>query len=308
MDYYEPLRHVVTQAEDGWKLRTVLQVKMLISRRLLVRLKHTEHGILLNGERKYLDVHVTTGDCIEVRMPQEQSDEILPQPMDLSILHEDEHILVLDKPAGMIVHPTHGHYINTLANGVVHYWKQSGVRCRFRPVHRLDQETSGVLLIAKTPFAHQFVSLQLVERTVIKEYVALVHGRIHDDEGEVDAPIDRLPDDPHRRAVLAGGAPAVTRYWVERKYTRASLVRLRLLSGRTHQIRVHMEHLGHPLLGDLLYGEGLPDARIGRQALHARRLGFRHPGTRDWVEYESELPPDMEACIRHLEWEDGNDG
>jgi 23S rRNA pseudouridine1911/1915/1917 synthase len=308
-DHYEPLTHLVTAAEDGWKLRTVLRTRMLISRQLHVRLKQTEQGILVNGERKFADYPVRTGDLVEVRMPCEQSDDILPQKMDLQIVYEDGHVLVINKPPSLIVHPTHGHYINTLANGVVHYWQTRGERCRFRPVQRLDQDTSGLLLIAKTPFAHEFVSLQLRAHTVKKEYIALVRGLLVGQSGTVDAPIDRLPDNPHRRGVIPGGAPAITQYQVLEHCSEAdvTMVRLRLLSGRTHQIRVHMEHIGHPLLGDKLYGrdiaisdgagQGPETISLERQALHAQTLGFIHPGSRERVEFTSELPDDIKTFI-----------
>lgn len=296
--YYEPLRRMVSELEDGWKLRTFLQKRMLVSRQLMVRLKHLDEGILLNGERRYMDFLVHSGDLVELRMPQEQSDDILPQAMDLNIVHEDEHVLVVNKPAGLIVHPTHGHYINTLANGVVHYWLQKGVRHRFRPVQRLDQDTSGLLLIAKTPYAHQFVSLQLIEHTVKKEYVAIVRGRLSQRIGTIDAPIDRLPDEPHRRAVLPSGAPAVTHYEVLQRFADATLLSIRLMSGRTHQIRVHMEHIGHPLLGDAIYGIEQVQSSIGRHALHAQTLGFLHPADGQWVQFSCPLPDDMERYLK----------
>jgi 23S rRNA pseudouridine1911/1915/1917 synthase len=321
--YYEPLRRTVMAAEDGWKLRTFLQTRMLVSRQLIVRLKLLERGILLNGVRQYMDFLVREGDVIEVRMPQEQSDDILPQPMALDIVHEDGQVLVINKPPGLIVHPTHGHYINTLANGVVHYWQEKGVRHRFRPVQRLDQETSGLLLIAKTPYAHQYISLQLIEHTVKKEYLAIVRGQVQQESGTVDAPIDRLPDEPHRRAVLEGGAPALTHYEVLERFATCSLLRLRLMSGRTHQIRVHMEHIGHPLLGDALYGlprkavatevaqtevaqtEDVERQRVGeptldRHALHATTLGFLHPADGQWCEFHCPLPADLQEYLKEL--------
>ncbi len=300
MEYYAPICYQVGEEENGWKLRTVLQSKMFISRQLLVRLKQCERGILLNSERKYVDFYVRTGDLIEIRMPQEESTDILPQEMALDIVHEDDQILVINKPAGLIVHPTHGHYINTLANGVVHLWQTRAVKHRFRPVQRLDQDTSGLICIAKTPFAHQFIALQLLEHSVEKEYLAIVDGVITQDAGVIDGPIDRLAEQPHRRAVIAGGAEACTQFEVVERQHSSTLVKLRLLSGRTHQIRVHMEFLGHPLLGDSLYGPASAEHLrwIERQALHASKLGFVHPGTRMWTEYQQPLPADMERCLQ----------
>jgi 23S rRNA pseudouridine1911/1915/1917 synthase len=251
--YYEPLTYQVPAEEDGFYLKTILQNRMQVSRKLLSRLKLTEQGITLNGKREYISVKVHTGDVVEVRMEQEESEDILPQELPLDILYEDDHLMVLNKAAGMIVHPTHGHYVNTLANGVVHYWQRQGKSFRFRPIHRLDQETSGALAIAKNPFIHQQVSEQMQAHQVKKEYIAIVHGVMESEEGTVNAPIDRDPEQPHIRMVTETGYSAVTHYKVERRFPEATIVRLWLETGRTHQIRVHMKHLGHPLVGDKLY-------------------------------------------------------
>lgn len=311
--YYKPLEYIVPPEEEGFVLRTVLQKRMGISRKLLSRLKLTERGITVNGERRYIDIKVRPGDVVAVHMEREASDDILPQPMPLVILYEDEELLVLNKQAGLVVHPTHGHYTNTIANGVVHYWAEQGASYRFRPVHRLDQETSGTLAIAKNPYVHQQISEQMQAHEVKKEYIALVRGVVADDAGTVEGPIDRDPLAPHIRIVTPDGYPAVTHYRVERRLPGATMVRLRLETGRTHQIRVHMKHLGHPLLGDKLYGleqaEGGQDedadggsaALIARQALHACTLGLRHPIAKRWLELEAPLPEDMAACVAKLE-------
>lgn len=304
--YYKPLQYIVPPEDDGMLLRTVLQQRMGISRKLLSRLKMTEQGILLNGERRYIDVKVRAGDRVEARMEVETSDDILPQPIPLDILYEDEELLVLNKEAGRIVHPTHGHYTETLANGVVHYWLEKGERFRFRPVHRLDQETSGVLAVAKNAYVHQQISEQMQTTGLKKEYVALVHGVLALDEGTVDAPIDRDPLSPYLRIVTDTGYPSVTHYRVERRFRNATWVRLWLETGRTHQIRVHMKHLGHPLFGDKLYGleeaeEPSTSVFIGRHALHAAALGLTHPISRKWMEFHAPLPSDIQQCLDRLE-------
>lgn len=302
MNYYEPLVYEIPAEEDGWSLKTILQKRMFISRSLLSRLKQTEQGVMLNGERVYISVHVAVGDRVEVRMEQETSTDIVPQDIPLSIIFEDKHLLILNKPTGIIVHPTHGHYMNTLANGVVYYWQQSGQNIRFRPIHRLDQETSGVLAIAKNPYVHQWVSEQMIAKETKKEYVAIVYGVVKADRGTIEAPIDRNPDSPHLRIVLETGYPSVTHYQVVQRYKNVTQVRLWLDTGRTHQIRVHMRYIGHPLIGDKLYftdeaGEELllaePSLTIDRHALHAERLGFTHPITKQWNEYTAKLPEDM---------------
>lgn len=301
--YYKPLEYVVPPEDDGIVLRTVLRSRLGVSRKLLSRLKMTERGITVNGERKYIDVKVKAGDRVAVRMIEETSDDIMPQPMPLDIIYEDEELLVLNKEAGLIVHPTHGHYTGTIANGVVHYWRERGECFRFRPVHRLDQETSGVLAVAKNPYVHQQISEQMQAHQLKKEYLAIVHGCMADDAGTVNAPIDRNPDAPHLRIVTETGYAAVTHYRVERRFADATLVRLRLETGRTHQIRVHMQHLGHPLLGDKLYGlrGGATDAPIDRHALHACTLGLTHPMRKQWMEFDAPLPADMERCLKLME-------
>ncbi|TVY07683.1 RluA family pseudouridine synthase [Paenibacillus cremeus] len=305
MSYYKPLEYIVPAEEDGFMLRTILQKRLMISRKLLSRLKMTEQGITVNGERKYIDIKVKAGDQVAVRMVEETSDDILPQPIPLDIVYEDEELLVLNKPAGRIVHPTHGHYTETLANGVVYYWQQKGANYRFRPIHRLDQETSGTLAIAKNPYVHQQISEQMQAHELKKEYVALVHGCLSSDEGTVDAPIDRDPEQPHVRIVTESGYRAVTHYRVERRFREATLVRLWLETGRTHQIRVHMKHLGHPLIGDKMYGlttldDVPPDHGMARHALHAVTLGLTHPIRKEWMEFHAPLPDDMQQCIEQL--------
>ncbi|SEK84200.1 23S rRNA pseudouridine1911/1915/1917 synthase [Paenibacillus sp. cl141a] len=326
--YYPPIRYVVPTHEDGMLLKTILQKRIGVSRKLLSRLKLTEQGITLNGTRVYISVKVQAGDLVEIRMEQERSNDMLPQPMELHILYEDEHLLVLNKPAGVIVHPTHGHYTDTLANGVVHYWQEKGWNYRFRAVHRLDQETSGVLVIAKNAYIHQHVSEQMIAGTVDKRYVGFVHGRPSSQTGDIDGPIDRDPLEPHRRIVTPKGYPSLTRYRVCETYPSASMVELKLETGRTHQIRVHMLSIGCPLIGDQMYRhpvysdqELLPhapervedsngavgsldplaatimrlDGYMDRQALHAASLTLMHPIEGKTMEFTAPLPEDMKS-------------
>lgn len=302
--YYDPLTHIVTDEQDGLTLASILRSRFALSRKLLSRLKRSELGLTVNGRRVYISERIHTGDRIEVRMEEEQSEDILPQEMPLSILYEDEQLLILNKPAGMVVHPTHGHYTNTLANGVVHYWLSKGERYRFRPIHRLDQDTSGVLAIAKNPYAQQHVSEQMKVDGVRKEYTALVYG-VPAATGTVDAPIGRDSDDPHVRVVRPDGAPSVTHFAVSETFAHAAMVRLRLETGRTHQIRVHLKHIGHPIIGDPMYQANVPrpewpDLDMPRQALHACRLGFTHPATRQAVTFEAPLPDDISEVLTRL--------
>ncbi|MDF2720783.1 MAG: RluA family pseudouridine synthase [Paenibacillus sp.] len=318
MSYYEPLTYIVSQHDDGVELKTILRERMKLSRKLLSRLKQTDEGITVNGERRYTSVRVRAGDTVEIRMEEEQSEDILPQPLPLEIVHEDDQLMIVNKAAGMIVHPTHGHYTNTVANAIVYHWLEQGQKIRFRPVHRLDQETSGVLCIAKNPYVHQHISEQMKANTVEKTYLAIVRGAVEQDAGTVDAPIDRDPESPHVRIVTPQGYRAVTHYeTVERFGAMATLVRLRLETGRTHQIRVHMNHIGHPLLGDIMYGvEGRDEGQrvvihaagsgaeavvsLDRHALHAARLAFTHPTVRGLAVFEAPLPADLAGAVELL--------
>lgn len=317
--YYAPITYIIPPEEDGYLLKTILNKRMDVSRKLLSRLKMTEQGIMVNGERVYISIKVQAGDVVEIRMETEVSEDILPQPIPFESLYEDEHLLVVNKAAGIIVHPTHGHYTDTLANGIVHYWAEQGQRFRFRPVHRLDQETSGVLVIAKNPYAHQHISEQMIAGTVDKRYTAFVHGVPAARSGDIDGPIDRDPLEPHRRIVTPDGYPSLTRYEVKEAYREGSRIELKLETGRTHQIRVHMSSIGCPLIGDgmyrhPLYSEASPspaqaaqlagiaalDAAIPRQALHAVRLTLQHPVLRQELVFEAPLPPDMAGLAARL--------
>jgi len=309
--YYEAIAVTVEPGEAGMTVRRLLERRLGVSRKLLSRLKMTEEGLTLNGERVYTSHKVAAGDVVALRMEEERSDDILPQPMALDIVYEDDYLLVVNKPAGIVVHPTHGHYTDTLANGVVHHWQERGENVRFRPVHRLDQDTSGVVAIAKNGYIHQQLSEQLQRDEVDKSYIAYVYGVPEPKEGTIDQPIDRNPDSPHVRIVTPTGYPSVTHYETLAVYRSesAAKVRLKLETGRTHQIRVHMQHIGCPLAGDRMYGmpaeqmagwmTGAEEA-AGRQALHAAELELTHPMTGIRIRFEAELPADLrrlECCL-----------
>ncbi|GGH13966.1 RluA family pseudouridine synthase [Paenibacillus segetis] len=313
-DYYEPITYEVTEQENGWILKTVLQKRLGVSRKLLSKIKLTERGVTLNGERVYISVTVKTGDLVAITLEKETSEDILSQPIPFNTVFEDDSLLIVNKDPGIIVHPTHGHYTDTLANGVVHYWQEKGEMFRFRPVHRLDQDTSGLLAIAKNAYVHQHISEQLIAGQVAKKYAAIVHGCPEPLKGVIEGPIDRDPEEPHRRIVIETGYPAITWYKTLASFKRGALVELILGTGRTHQIRVHMTSLGHPLIGDKMYrmpgletmddqeSEGIEalDRLIPRQALHACELGFRHPITGEPLLFKAPLPDDMEQLRNKL--------
>jgi len=306
--YYRPLSVAVTEREDGMQVRTVLERRLGVSRKLLSRLKLTELGLTVNGKRVYTSDVVRTGDVVTMRMEKEASDDILPEPMPLDVVFEDEDVLIVNKPPGLIVHPTHGHYTGTLANGVVHYWRERGETVRFRPIHRLDEYTSGLVVIAKTPYIHQQLSEQLQADQVDKRYLAFVHNKPQPVSGTIDGPIDRDPERPHLRIVTPDGYPSTTHYETVAVYGdgEASCVRLKLETGRTHQIRVHMKSIGCPLIGDDMYGpEAGPrqaDAMMeGRQALHAESIAFTHPITRERMKWTAALPDDLRRLEHFLQ-------
>ncbi|HEX6927117.1 MAG TPA: RluA family pseudouridine synthase [Longimicrobiaceae bacterium] len=292
------IRHIVSEAEAGRPLQEVLIRSVGISRRMLQRLTRTG-GLLVNGRASYLKGPVRAGDVVAVRIAGEEDPGLSPVPMELAIAFEDEHLLVVDKPAGLLVHPVRVQSEPTLAHGIIHHLLSGGVRRRVRPVHRLDRGTSGLLLVAKHAFAHQALDRQLRKRRLRREYLALVHGATLPSEGEIDAPIGPHPEDPNLRAVaVKGGDPALTRFRVLERYTDAALLRLQLETGRTHQIRVHLSHLGHPVIGDARYGgRRLPS---GRQALHAAYLSFRHPISGNSIELHAPLPRELEDLKRQL--------
>jgi 23S rRNA pseudouridine1911/1915/1917 synthase len=261
---------------------------------------------------------VRAGDRIELLIPRPSPPEVRPEPMALDIRYEDEHLMVLSKPPGLVVHPAFGHWSGTLVNGLLAHIGRSPGPDPVRPgiVHRLDKDTSGLLVVAKEERVHAALARQFQLRTLDRRYWALVWGIPARAEGEIEGPIGRSPRDRKRMAVLPTGKPAVTRYRVLEAFERLALLELRLLTGRTHQIRVHCAWVGHPVFGDPVYGGrtlryGAEGARyrsfyeellriLPRQALHAYRLAFRHPVTGQWLEFEDHLPKDMAEVIERL--------
>ena len=244
---------------------------------------------------------VRAGDKIELTEPPLEKIETLPEQIPLEVLFEDNDLIVINKPAGLVVHPGAGHREHTLVNALLnHCATLSGIGGKERPgiVHRLDKETSGCLVVAKNDATHQDLSKQLAARTVQKIYLALVAGRLRKPAGVIEERIGRHPI--HRRRMSATtlrGRAAKTEYRAVRSSDRATLIECRLHSGRTHQIRVHLHHLGHPVLGDKVYAPRLAKD-FPRQMLHAWKLGFRHPRTEEWKNFEAPLPPDFATAIR----------
>ena len=245
-----------------------------------------------------------TGDEIEVTQPPPEKLEVTPEAIPLEILYEDDDLIVINKPAGMTVHPGAGHREHTLVNALLHHCRSlSGIGGKERPgiVHRLDKETSGCLVAAKNDVAHRELSKQFAARTVEKIYLALVAGKLREQTGVIEQKIGRHPVHRQRMSVLSSrGRAARTEYRVVRSSKQASLVECKLHSGRTHQIRVHLHHLGHPVLGDKIYGPRFAKD-FPRQTLHAWKLGFSHPRTGEWKNFDAPLPDDFNRAITATE-------
>lgn len=261
-----------------------------------------EERILVNGTAVKAKYKVKQGDVIEVTVPEVEDLEIIPEDLNLEIVYEDADVLVVNKPRGMVVHPAPGHTSGTLVNGLMHHCKDlSGINGVARPgiVHRIDKDTSGLLMVAKNDIAHESLVNQLVAKSVTRKYTALVHGRIAHEKGTIDAPIGRDQKDRQKQAVIDKGKNAVTHFQVIERFNEFTLVECRLETGRTHQIRVHMNYIGFPLAGDPKYG---PRKTIdfGGQVLHAGVLGFIHPVTKEYLEFESPLPEDFKQLLEEL--------
>lgn len=262
----------------------------------------TEERITLDGVTPKANYKVKLGEVYEVDVPEEEVFEIIPQDLQLTIVYEDDDVAVVYKPRGMVVHPAPGHMKDTLVNGLAFQLdKLSDMNGELRPgiVHRIDKDTSGLLMVAKTNEAHEGLVQQLVDKTVTRKYTALVHGHIAHDKGTIDAPIGRDTRDRQKQAVQDNGKHAVTHFTVLERMGDFTLVECRLETGRTHQIRVHMDYIGYPLAGDPKYG---PKKTIdfGGQVLHAGVIGFVHPITKKYIQFEQELPSDFVALLESL--------
>jgi len=283
------------------------------SRARLQKLIENE-DILVNGKVSKPSYKLREHDEIEVELPPPAATGFAPENIPLDIVYEDETLLVVNKPAGLVVHPAAGTPSGTLANALAYHFQQlpdGGTGVRPGIVHRLDRGTSGLLVVAKTEAALENLSDQFRDRTVFKSYVALVHGRMRSDSGRIDQPIARDPSNRTRMAVVRGGRNALTLYRVRRTYDRFTLLDVELKTGRTHQIRVHLAWLKHPVVGDETYGAGRDNtiqdpqlrARIrslNRQFLHAEKLAFTHPATKEMVRFESSLPTELSDFLAHL--------
>ena len=264
-----------------------------------------ENMVLVNGMTVKSNFKLSASDQIEVEIPELKEPDILPENIPLDILYEDQDILVVNKPKGMVVHPAPGHYTGTLVNAIMYHCKDnlSGINGVMRPgiVHRIDMDTTGSLLICKNDRAHQALAEQLKEHSITRKYHAIVHGRLKEDEGTIDKPIGRHPIDRKKMSVhCTNGREAVTHYRVLKRFQQFTYIECQLETGRTHQIRVHMSSIGHPILGDQVYGLAKCPYKLQGQTLHAKVLGITHPTTGEYMEFDAPLPDYFQGLLEKM--------
>lgn len=298
---------VLDQAEGDRLDRWIAAQLAELSRAQVQKLIAQGH-VLCNGEPcQDKNYKVQAGDRLEVTIPEAEPLDLQPQAMDLAILYEDDQLIIINKPAGLVVHPAPGHTQDTLVNALLyHCGDLAGIGGVQRPgiVHRLDKDTTGALVVAKTDFAHQHLQQQIKEKTARREYLGVVYGAPATAKGTIDAPLGRHPVDRKKMAILPehkGGRPAVTHWRVQERLDNYSVLHFQLETGRTHQIRVHSCHMGHPIVGDPLYGSGrLLRVKLPGQALHAWRLTLIHPVTGETIRAEAPPPPSFRKLLSYL--------
>lgn len=283
--------------DENLTLKEVLLDKLNFSVRSLSKMKRYK-TVKVNNEYIRPGDKINKGDLIEVKIEEDMAD-FKPQDLKLPILYDDFDIIMVNKPPFMVVHPTKSHFENTIANGVTHYVVEKSENVKIRFVNRLDMNTSGLVIVAKNPYAQFVLSSDMKEDKVEKMYIAVVKGVVKEDFGTINEPIYRPADDSIKRIVHEEGQPSVTHFEVVERLKDATVLKLKLETGRTHQIRVHLNHIGHGIIGDELYGY-VDENLINRQALHAFSLKFKQPRTREDLEFKAPIPNDMEELIEKL--------
>lgn len=261
--------------------------------------------ILVNGKSVKTGYQLSFGEEVSVHIPEPKELNVEAQKMDLDIVYEDDDVILINKPKGMVVHPAPGHTTETLVNGLLYHCKDnlSGINGVARPgiVHRIDRDTTGILIVCKNDMSHNSIAAQLKEHSITRKYRALVHGNLKQDQGTVEGPIGRHPVDRKKMAINErNGKPAVTHYTVLERFGNYTYIECQLETGRTHQIRVHMSSIGHPLVGDEVYGPAKCPFKLQGQCLHAMVLGFVHPRTGEYMEFSAELPEYYENLLKKL--------
>ncbi|TCU71610.1 23S rRNA pseudouridine1911/1915/1917 synthase [Tissierella praeacuta] len=297
MNLFEESENIVVfeVQEDRLDLEDFLSSKDISGR--LFRKLYKAKQIYVDGKFKRKGLTLEKGAVVSIYM-EDESENTKPEKMDINIVYEDFDLLILNKQPNIVVHPTKSHQENTLSNGISYYFKEKGIKKKIRFVNRLDMDTTGILIVAKNPFAHQQMALQFESHKVEKKYQAIVDGIVEKDENYINLPIGREEDKSIRKTVTEEGQDALTKYTVIERYKDATLLDVQIFTGRSHQIRVHLDHIGHPIIGDSLYNKESP--YINRQALHSYYLKVKHPRTKEDIEFIAPLPKDMENLINHL--------
>ncbi|WP_102262131.1 RluA family pseudouridine synthase [Mesobacillus jeotgali] len=288
----EKMEHIISEDQAGDRIDKVVSTLDAEWSRSQVQQWIKDGSVLVNGAQVKTNYKCSLNDTLEITIPEPEVLDVIAEEMDLEIHYEDADVLVVNKPKGMVVHPAPGHMTGTLVNGLMAHCKDlSGINGVLRPgiVHRIDKDTSGLLMVAKNDLAHESLVNQLVAKSVTRKYKALVHGNIQHDHGTIDAPLGRDQRDRQSMTVVDNGKHAVTHFNVLERFKDFTFVECQLETGRTHQIRVHMKYIGYPLAGDPKYGPK-KTLDLGGQALHAGLLGFDHPRTGEYLEFEAPLP------------------
>ncbi|CEQ28102.1 RluA family pseudouridine synthase [Paraclostridium sordellii] len=284
-------------SEENSTLKSILLDKLNFSVRSLSKMKR-EQSVLVNGKFKKTSVNIEKGDLIEVKINEEMAN-FIQQDLNLDIIYDDFDLIMVNKPPFMVVHPTKSHVDNTIANGVTDYITKKGEKVKIRFVNRLDMNTSGLVIVAKNAYAHHTLSTDMSNNKVEKKYITIVKGILENDFGTIDEPIYRQEEDSIKRIVDERGQRSVTHYKVLQRLNDATVLEVKLETGRTHQIRVHMNYIGHGIIGDELYGY-VDESLINRQALHAYSLEFSQPRTKENLSFIAEIPDDMKKLIEKL--------
>jgi 23S rRNA pseudouridine1911/1915/1917 synthase len=298
-------RLVISESEEGMRIDRYLSEQYPDHTRSAIQKLIDQSQVRVNGKQISKNYKLKSNDQIDISFPEPVEMEVLPENIPLDILYEDDDLLVVNKPKGMVVHPAPGNYTGTLVNALLYHCgtSLSGINGIIRPgiVHRIDKNTSGLLMVAKNDIAHQSLAKQIQEHSFLREYQAVVYGRLKEDSGVIRFPIGRSKVDRKKMCVTTEHArEAVTHFEVIERYQNFTHVKFRLETGRTHQIRVHMAYLGHPVAGDDVYGPKKVITQLHGQCLHAKRIGFVHPKSEQWMEFDSLLPEYFQKFLAEI--------
>lgn len=296
---------IYVDEDDNERLDYYLSTELNEVSRTYIQKLIKERLVEVNGVEKKPSYLVKEGDKIIVNLPKPKELEIIPEDIPLDIIYQDDDIVVVNKSQDMVVHPAPGNYTGTLVNALLyHIDSLSSINGVIRPgiVHRLDKDTSGILIVAKNDFSHRALSEQLKDRNVYREYIALVNGVLRNDKGTINAPIGRDPNNRKKMKVISiNSKEAITHYEASKRYDKYTLVKAVLETGRTHQIRVHFSYINHPIVGDPVYSSGKNEFNLDKQLLHAHKVGIIHPRTKEYMEFECDVPQNFKEVLKKLD-------